>query len=130
MARRYIELRPSDPLGHMVIARKFEALDQPGQAVDSLTVLVDQEEYDPMVARRLSRALRLAERYREGADVMERSVGISPYDPQLREEAAAASIEAGVMEAALRHLEALAALEPDEPKHARRLDALRKMMSP
>ncbi|MAT82212.1 MAG: hypothetical protein CMJ29_11290 [Phycisphaerae bacterium] len=128
LARRYIVQRPSDPLGHVVIARTFEALDQPDEAVDALTVLVDQEEYDPMVARRLSRALRLAERYEEGARVMERSVGISPYDPQLREEAAAASIEAGAMESAMRHMEALASLEPDEPKHVRRLEALRKMM--
>ncbi|MDG2423980.1 MAG: tetratricopeptide repeat protein [Phycisphaerales bacterium] len=129
LARTYIEIRPLDPLGHMVLARLLEQQDKPGQAVDALAVLVDQEEYDPMVARRLSRALRLSERFQEGADVMERSVGISPYDPQLREEAAAAAIEAGAMEAALRHMEALVVLEPDEPRHDRRLQALKAMMA-
>ena len=92
-----------------------------------LDVVVDQEEYDPMLARRLSRAFRLAGRFPDGALAMERSVGISPYDPSLREEAAAAAIEADEIDMARRHLEALVVLEPDQPLHVRRLEALGAM---
>lgn len=128
LARAYIQVRPDDPLGHTVVAGWHIDRDEPGQAADALSVLVDQEEYDPMVARKLSRQLRLAERFEEGSMAMERAVGISPYDPELREEAAAAAIEAGAMESARRHMEALVALEPDEPRHQRRLQALQTML--
>ncbi|MEE2906689.1 MAG: hypothetical protein VX527_02550 [Planctomycetota bacterium] len=128
LARAYIQIRPDDPLGHTVVVRWHIDRDEPGQAADALSVLVDQEEYDPMVARKLSRQMRLAGRFEEGAVAMDRAVGISPYDPELREEAAAAAIEAGTMEVALRHMDALVTLEPDEPMHRRRLEALKAML--
>ena len=128
-AREYVELRPIDPLGHQVLADWWMEQDQPELAVGPLAVLASQEEYDPQVPRRLSKALRLAGQPAEGLVAMERSVGISPYDPSLREEAAAAAIEAGDLESALRHLEALGSLEPDEPLHQRRLKTLQQMMS-
>ena len=59
---------------------------------------------------------------------MERSIGISPFDPGLREEAAAAAIEAAQLSVARRHLEALVMLEPDQPLHKRRLQALEAML--
>ena len=90
-------------------------------------MLVAQEEYDPLVARRMARAMRKAGRFDAGADAMEKSVGISPYDPSIREEAAASAIEAGRFDAARRHLEALILIEPDQPVHLRRLNALQKL---
>ncbi|MCH2134743.1 MAG: hypothetical protein MK116_13455 [Phycisphaerales bacterium] len=128
LATAYVAVRPGDPAGHEALARWWMEQDDPGRAAESIAVIVAQEEYDPLVARRLSRAWRLAGRFEDGAEAMERSIGISPFDPGLREEAAAAAIEAAQLSVARRHLEALVMLEPDQPLHKRRLQALEAML--
>ncbi len=122
-AEAYVALRPADPLGHRILADWWDGQGAPARGVESLAVLAGQEEYDPQVVRRYAEALRLAERYGDGAAAMERAVGISPFDPSLREIAAAAAIEASSFATAERHLRALQILEPDEPRHGRRLEA-------
>lgn len=129
LVQTYIEIRPSDPLGHEFLSRWWQKEGDYRQAAEAMKVLVAQEEYDPLIARGLSRAMRRAGQFEDGSNAMEQSVGISPYDPAIREEAAAAAIEAGRLDWARRHLEALILIEPDQPVHRRRLDALEKLES-
>ncbi len=127
LAEAYVRIRPGDPLGHEFLATWWQDRDDHERAAEAMRMLVAQEEYDPLVARRLSRAMRKAGRFDDGADAMEQSVGISPYDPAIREEAAASAIEAGRFDSARRHLEALILIEPDQPVHRRRLKALDRL---
>ena len=60
---------------------------------------------------------------------MRRTVSIDPYDPELREYTAAMAIEAGDLETALLQVEALMILEPGQPRHQQRLDAIRRRMN-
>jgi predicted Zn-dependent protease len=59
----------------------------------------------------------------------ERAVRMDPYRPSNRELAAAAAIEAGNLQSAMRHIEALLVLEPDQPLHVRRIDAIKRLLS-
>ena len=53
---------------------------------------------------------------------------MNPYRPENRELAAAAAIEARDLQAARRHIEALIILEPDEPRHVRRIEAINRLL--
>jgi predicted Zn-dependent protease len=119
---------PVDDLPHRELARAL--LDTPDdaahtRAIEHLVFLDDREEYTPVYAERL--ALLLAERGRwpEAMVRAERATRVDPFNPRLRELAARITIAAGDLEAAERHVVALAELEPDRPEPARRLDALR-----
>ena len=127
LAQAYVSIRPGDPLGHEFLARWWQERGDDGRAAEAMRALVSQEEYDPLVAREMSRSMRKARLFDEGSDAMEQSVGISPYDPAIREEAAAAAIEAGRYDSARRHLEALIRIEPEQSVHMRRLKALDKL---
>ena len=66
---------------------------------------------------------------RSGDLAAERSARMNAYDPATRELAAACSIEAGRLDDAHRHIEALVVLEPHEPRHAARLAAVERLRS-
>ena len=58
----------------------------------------------------------------------DRAVRMNPYRPENRELAAAAAIEARDLQSAMRHIEALVILEPEEPRHVRRIEAIRRLL--
>jgi len=57
----------------------------------------------------------------------ERAVRMNPFDASVRELAAAVAVEAGRLDCAQVHIEALVALEPDRPIHTQRLERLNAM---
>ncbi|MFN8730705.1 MAG: hypothetical protein ACK5Z4_12690, partial [Planctomyces sp.] len=54
------------------------------------------------------------------------AVRLAPYVARLREQAASIAVHFGEYDSARNHLEVLAALEPDEPRHRQRLEALQR----
>ena len=120
----YAKARPVDPLPDRLLA----AGERGPAAVAHLRRLDDLEERDPAYALELARLLR-AQGDRPGALARaEKAARIDGYDPATRELAAAIAIEAGQLDAAVRHLRALTLLEPDESRHAERMKRLRQMM--
>ncbi|MGA1223224.1 MAG: hypothetical protein ACO31E_01515 [Phycisphaerales bacterium] len=57
----------------------------------------------------------------------ERAVRMNPFDPTVRELAAAVAVEGGAFARARLHIEALSALEPDRPLHRTRLERLKQL---
>ena len=58
----------------------------------------------------------------------ERPARMNPYDPATRELAAACAIEARRFDDARRHIESLTIPEPEEPRHAKRLRAVERLV--
>ncbi|MEE2895490.1 MAG: hypothetical protein VX726_07065, partial [Planctomycetota bacterium] len=61
-------------------------------------------------------------------DAAERAARMNAYDPGTRELAASCAIEAGRFDDARRHILALTILEPAQPRHARRLEAIDRLI--
>ncbi len=59
-----------------------------------------------------------------------RAVSIDPYRAELRELAAAIAIEAGRLDVARLHVRHLTLLEPDRPRHTKRLARIEELMKP
>lgn len=93
------------------------------------------ERLDAVTDRENSYAIELARIARAAGDGpragthIERAVRINPFDPSLRELAAATQLEAGNMAAARVHVVALGILEPTREQHKRRLARLDELMA-
>jgi Flp pilus assembly protein TadD len=130
---KYAQARPMDPLPHRLLAQMYLSGELDGDssqdAIAHLEWLDAREQYSTTYA------VVLAKRYAEVGDwanaskKAERATRIAPYDGAARELAASVAIKAGDLDRAERHIRALIVLEPDQPVHARRLDALLKMKS-
>jgi tetratricopeptide (TPR) repeat protein len=129
LLHRYMQLRPVDPFPHKKLAAIWLASDTPQRAIEHLEALDLIEEHSPVLA------LELARRYREQGDLPRalekatRAVQINPYVAANRELAAAIAVQAGELDAARQHIVALTLIEPDRPQHARRLEAIDKMIA-
>lgn len=123
---RYAALRPIDLWPHKKLAAYWLPKD-PARARPHLDALDRAAEDDPSFALELSRMERMDGACEAALQHAERAVRISPYDAALREEAAAAAIEAGQLSVADRHIRALLKLEPDRAIHRARLDRLEAM---
>ncbi|MAB83448.1 MAG: hypothetical protein CMJ24_08435 [Phycisphaerae bacterium] len=123
--KTYVGIRPSDPLGHRLLADWFKRSAQDDLAIPHLEVLASVESDDPAPVLELALAFRQAGRADEALATMRRCVAIDPYDPSLRESTAALAIEAGRFTVAKEMIESLMLLEPDQPRHRRRLEAIR-----
>ena len=124
----YVEVRPGDPFGHRLLADWYRQGATPERAIEHLRVLASFELDDPEPCRELAVALRRAGRFDEALEAIRRTISIDPYDASLREATASIAIEAGDLETARAMIEALLLLEPDQPIHRRRLDAVLKRM--
>ena len=126
---RYREARPIDPYPDRVLARVFLQSDEPHRAIPPLIRLDSLSDRDPVYATELARLQRAHDDLEGAFESADRMVRIDPYRPSLRELAAAISIEAGRLESARMHIEALIRLEPDRPVHQKRLSAINAMIS-
>lgn len=127
LVRRYLELRPVDPLPHRILATALLAGDDPQKAVPHLIALDAYEVHSAAYALELARLHRAAGRFDEALTAVNKAVRITGYDAATRELAAAIAIEAGKIDEARMHLEALVVLEPDRDVHRKRLEALAKL---
>lgn len=124
----YATARPVDPLPQQMLAAIQIESSHPEQAIPFLESIDRLQKYDNTYAVELSRLYQKQGRYAQSLDQIDRAVLIAPYDARLREKAAAIAIQAGNMPDARRHLVALTILEPDREQHAKRLDALDRMI--
>jgi tetratricopeptide (TPR) repeat protein len=127
---KYAAARPVDPKPHRLLAKHYlDAADdaEKAKAIPHLEYLDIREQYSPVYAAALAKL------YAAGGDLdlawkkVERATQISGYDPALREQAATIALRRKDYTNAERHIAALVVLEPNQPVHAKRLEAVRKM---
>ena len=123
----YVQVRPTDPLGHRLLADHWSIAD-PSRAVEHLETLAVAADDDPALWMELAKLQRRLGRSEAALLAALQAVTIEPYEPVHRERVAALAIEAGALEAARHQIEALLLLEPDQPTHERRLQAVDAML--
>lgn len=124
----YAKVRPVDPYPHRVLARSLLESENPAAAIASLRELDLRSENDNIYALELATLLRGERQFAGAHAAVERAVRMDPYRPESRELAAAIAIEAGDLRSAKRHIEALRLLEPDQPQHVRRIEAIERLL--
>ena len=129
MLERYAEVRPVDPYPHRVLARDLLESDQPAMAIPHLRELDLRSEKDNSFALEIARLSRQVGSKEEAQTAAERAVRMNPYHAANRELAAACAVELGDLDSARRHIEALVILEPDQPRHSKRLEAVERLIA-
>ncbi len=129
MLERYAEVRPVDPYPHRVLARDLLEGDDPARAIPHLRELDLRSEKDNSFALEIARLSRQTGEKEEAQAAAERAVRMNPYHAANRELAAACAVEMGDLESARRHIEALVVLEPDQPRHSKRLEAVERLIA-
>ena len=125
----YAKARPVDPYPHRVYARgNLNSGDQQA-AITHLKALDLLEEQDPSYALELARLYRLQNNLTGARASVEKAARINPFDAATREFAATLAIEDGDLQRARLHLAALTKLEPDQKRHALRLEKLDAMIA-
>jgi tetratricopeptide (TPR) repeat protein len=125
----YAKARPVDPYPHRVYARgNLNSGDQQA-AITHLKALDLLEEQDPSYALELARLYRLQNNLTGARASVEKAARINPFDAATREFAATLAIEDGDLQRARLHLAALTKLEPDQTRHALRLEKLDAMIA-
>lgn len=131
LLERYGALRPVDPLPHRVWAKLAgtEQLVVRGDdaAFDHLRELDLRADKDNVYAIAIARNRRAAGDLVTAGDAAERAVRMNPFDATVRELAAAIAVEAGRLDRAEVHIEALVLLEPDREVHRKRLTRIREL---
>ncbi|MBL8990979.1 MAG: hypothetical protein JNJ48_05295, partial [Phycisphaerae bacterium] len=130
LLRRYAAARPSDPMPHRHLARLALASATPTDAIEHLEYLDAREERVPTWAAQLATLYAQAGRWDLAFASSERATRIAPYVASHRELAATIALKRNDPRTAERHIEFLAALEPDREIHRQRLEAVRRMASP
>ncbi len=125
----YAKARPVDPYPHRVYARgNLNSGDQQA-AITHLKALDLLKEQDPSYALELARLYRLQNNLTGARASVEKAARINPFDAATREFAATLAIEDGDLQRARLHLAALTKLEPDQKRHALRLEKLDAMIA-
>jgi tetratricopeptide (TPR) repeat protein len=136
LLERYAKLRPVDPYPHRVWAKL--ATDGAGDGLSAdgdPTALAHLRELDIRSDKDNVYALAIARNRRAAGDLpaalesAERAVRMNPFDPSVRELAAAIAVEGGRLERARVHIEALVVLEPDRPLHKQRLERVQQLLA-
>ena len=125
----YAKARPVDPYPHRVYARGNLLSGDQQAAITHLKALDALEEQDPSYALELARLYRLQNDLAAARTSVEKATRINPFDAATREFAATLAIEDGDLQRARLHLAALAKLEPDQKRHALRLEKLDAMIA-
>ena len=125
----YAKARPVDPYPHRVYARGNLLSGDQQAAITHLKALDALEEQDPSYALELARLYRLQNDLAAARTSAEKATRINPFDAATREFAATLAIEDGDLQRARLHLAALAKLEPDQKRHALRLEKLDAMIA-
>ena len=103
--------------------------DTPYKAVEHLEELDKREQHSPVFAYELARLYRAKGDTATALHEATRAVQISPYDADYREQAAVIAIESGRLDLARMHILAMTLLEPGQPRHRKRLEAIDRLMN-
>ena len=129
LLQAYAKARPVDPYPHRVYARGTLTSGDQQAAIEHLIVLDLLEEQNPSYALELARLYRVQNNLAAARKSVEKAARINPFDAATREFAATLAIENGDLQRARLHLAALAKLEPDQKRHALRLEKLDAMIA-
>jgi cellulose synthase operon protein C len=136
MLLRYAAARPVDPKPHRRLAKMYldAAKRDPARlaadaalAIPHLEFLDAREQKSPEYAMELARRHAALGAFEAGYAKADRATQIAPFLAGARELAATTAIQGKRWTEARRHLEALAAIEPDRPLHQQRLEALGRL---
>ncbi len=125
---RYAAARPVDPFPDKKLAEHWLDSDTPQLAIPHLERLDELEQKTAIFAFELASQYRAAGDLESAMAKATRAVQIDPFNAPRRELAAAIAIEARRLDLARQHIVALTLIEPDRPVHARRLEAIDKML--
>lgn len=128
LLERYAEARPVDPFPHRVLAQAFLEVGEAGKAIESFQALDARSEHDNVYALEVAVLLRKEGRLEEAQRSIDRAVRMNPYRPEHHELAAAIAVERRDFAAAKTSIEALLILEPDQPHHVRRIQAINRLL--
>lgn len=127
--KQYASARPVAELPHKLLARLF--LDGEGDgkqaAIPHLEWLDIREEKSPTFAMELARRYAAESRWTEAWAKALRATQLAPFVAAPRELAATIAIKKGDIAAAEHQIRGLMWLEPNQPLHQQRLDALQKL---
>ena len=127
--RQYASARPVAELPHKLLARLF--LDGEGDgkqaAIPHLEWLDIREEKSPTFAMELARRYAAESRWTEAWAKALRATQLAPFVAAPRELAATIAIKKGDIAAAEQQIRGLMWLEPNQPLHQQRLDALQRL---
>lgn len=127
LLKRYLRTRPVDPMPHRELARIYLASNRADQAIEHLEALDVLDERDSTFAVELARLYRQSGHWDRAFDKALRAITMAPFNPSYRELAAAIAIQNGDFESARHQIEALLILEPNQPQHRKRLEALDRL---
>lgn len=130
LLERMIAVRPPDDAPHRRLARHYlaaESFDERLRAIPHLEFLDAREIHTPAYAAALADLYAKSGNPTGAQEKAERAASIAPFDADQREQAARMALLNNDLDAAERHLTALAIIEPDRDIHRRRLDALNKL---
>ncbi len=129
LLKQYAKARPVDLFPHKRLTDIYLHSDRPQAAVAHLQEIDRREEKTPVYAVNLARLYRQSGALDKALEKATRALQINPYDPDNRELAAAIAVEADRLEAARQHILALTLIEPDQPRHRQRLEAIDRLIA-
>jgi Flp pilus assembly protein TadD len=125
----YSALRPIDPWPHRVLAKAALAAGDAAAAVPHLQVLDSYSDNDANFAMELARIERGRKNLKLALEHATKAARIRAYDPAAREFVAAIAVEAGDLQTARLHIQALTLLEPTVARHSQRLAKVDEMIA-
>jgi Flp pilus assembly protein TadD len=125
----YSALRPIDPWPHRVLAKAALASGDAAAAVPHLQVLDSYSDNDANFAMELARIERGRKNLKLALEHATKAARIRAYDPAAREFVAAIAVEAGDLQTARLHIQALTLLEPTVARHSQRLQKVDEMIA-
>ena len=129
LLEKYVQARPVDPYSYKRLADIWLHSSTPEKAIPYLEQLDIREEKTPVYA------LTLARMYRENGEKelalkkATRALQINPYNADNRELAAEIAFESGRLDLVRKHIVALTIIEPDRPRHQKRLIAIDQLIA-
>jgi tetratricopeptide (TPR) repeat protein len=127
--RAYARVRPVDPWPHRELARAALAAGDGAAAIPHLEFIDAREGTDPGFALELARLERARGNRTKALTHATKAARIDAYTPSTREFAAALAVEAGDLQAARMHVQALGFLEPGEARHQARLARIDELIA-
>jgi Flp pilus assembly protein TadD len=125
----YSALRPIDPWPHRVLAKAALAAGDAAAAIPHLQVLDSYSDNDANFAMELARIERGRKNLKLALEHATKAARIRAYDPAAREFVAAIAVEAGDLQTARIHIQALTLLEPTVVRHSQRLTKVDEMIA-
>jgi tetratricopeptide (TPR) repeat protein len=128
----YARVRPVDDLPHRLLARWYLTRNdtaEQAKAIELLAWLDERQTTSTAYASELARLCLDTGDLERAGHYAQRASRIAPFDAAAREFAARVALLRKDYATAERHIVALTILEPDRPQHAKRLEAVRKLIA-